>query len=746
MNRQESEINNLQSAKNKIAELEKMKAFYLKTDAFSDSLFKNILDQYPGILYCTDVKGSLLYFNRQAAAFMQRYFATRFQLGRDLKEHLPDSLSEKIQSIREESILQNKSIPIRYIEITGINGENIRLNFSTTPLINEKNEVYANLTIANEINRNELNPVYSNLQTNLSNWDEKKLEKELLSQGLENLISVETLQPLQDAISLSTGLAFAIANTNGTLVTRMSFAEQTRCKCESIYEQNSRKCNLFRKRALKDNSDIKLCPIFQFSENIIPIHVGTETVGMLIMGNFLMEDQQAPDFKVFGRRWEIPASTLEEVYQNTPVLDEASFFQKRNIQVAFARHLSSILETSIQSKLLVCKSALQKEKEQQQKKAKEAQARFMAYMNHEIRTPLNSIIGSASLLKDSENEKESRELVEAITLGGENLLNLVNDALDLSKIDAGKVVLEQNSVDLQNLIQEVKSLHQFQIENKGIAFYVTAKKLPDCPIKTDRMRLLQVLNNIISNSIKFTPEGKISIEIDTSVSRADNTVEVMISIADTGIGIEPEKQKDVFEPFAQLHASDYNGTGLGLTICRKIMKLMNGGISLRSKKDEGTTFILNFSCPLENSPQKTEKPTINEREKSEKNLDLMVVDDSVCNRKMTMALMRHLGYRPKDAGSGPEALDSINSEPVDLVLLDIRMPHMDGFEVARILRQRQAVCSHKKIPLRIIALTADKMKVKEEDCKKAGIDKLMYKPITLPALGRLIREELNHFD
>jgi len=743
MNKPGSEINNLQLAKSKIAELEKMKAFYLSTDTLNDSWFKNILDQYPGILYCTDLKGLLLYFNRQAAAFIQRYFATRMQLGRDLKEHLPDSLAEKIQELRNESILKRKSIPNHYLEMTGINGENIRVSFSTTPLINERNEVYANLVVAKEICSNELTPVYSNLQIDLPHLNEKALENKLLSQNLENLISTETLQSLQDALSLSTGLAFAIANKDGTLVTRMSFSEKTRCKCESIYEKNSRKCNLFRKRALKDHSNIKRCPIFQYSQNIIPIHLGTDIVGMLIMGNFLMEDQQVPDFSVFSHRWGIPVSILEEVYQNTPILDQESLFQKKNIQIAFARHLSSILETSLQSKLLACKSALQRQKEHQERKAKEEQSNFIAYMNHEIRTPLNSIIGSASLLKDSESEKESRELVEAITLGGENLLTLVNHTLDLSKINAGKVVLEQNSIDLEHLIQEIKSLHQFQIEKKGIAFYIKAKKLPDCPIKTDRMRLLQVLNNLISNSLKFTSEGEISIEINTEVSKTDNTVEVIISIADTGIGIEPEKQKDIFEPFTQLHASEYHGTGLGLSICRKIMKLMNGGISLKSKKDEGTTFTLNFSCPLENT---TEENVLNDIKNPPKQLDLMVVDDSACNRKMTMALMRHMGYAPRDAGSGLEALDSIDMEPVDLVLLDIRMPEMDGFEVARILRQKQARCSHKEIPLRIIALTADKMKVKEEDCKKAGIDKLMYKPITLPALGRLINDELNFFD
>jgi len=177
------------------------------------------------------------------------------------------------------------------------------------------------------------------------------------------------------------------------------------------------------------------------------------------------------------------------------------------------------------------------------------------------------------------------------------------------------------------------------------------------------------------------------------------------------------------------------------------MKLMNGGISLKSKHNEGTTFTINFTCPLgKTAPEPSSKTKTMRKEKAEKPLDLLVVDDSACNRKMTMALIRHLGYKPKDAGSGREALDSIDTNPVDLVLLDIRMPQMDGFEVARRLRKRRALCAHRGIPLRIVALTADKMKVKENDCHKAGIDKLIYKPITLPALGQLMHDELSLFD
>ncbi len=369
------------------------------------------------------------------------------------------------------------------------------------------------------------------------------------------------------------------------------------------------------------------------------------------------------------------------------------------------------------------------ELEQALHRAEEATAlksRFLANMSHEIRTPLNGIIGTAEMLLNLENNLENREYAETIRDCGLSLLSVLNDVLDVSKLEAGKLHVARVGFEPRHVIAQTTNLLTPLADFKNLTLISQIANDVPAELIGDPARLSQVLNNLISNAIKFTEKGGVCISV---AIRPDNTIEY--AVADSGIGIPAEKQSEVFESFVQADdslARRYGGTGLGLTICRQLARLMGGDIAVESRVGQGSTFRV--VLPAERMPTRATQPKAPDPAFLKSSLHtgaaILVAEDNPLNQLITKRLLTKAGYIVATAADGPSALEAVRREPFDLILMDVQMPGMDGVEAAR--RIRQFIGPDKVIP--IVAVTANAMAGDREMYLAAGMDDYLAKPLS----------------
>jgi PAS domain S-box-containing protein len=380
--------------------------------------------------------------------------------------------------------------------------------------------------------------------------------------------------------------------------------------------------------------------------------------------------------------------------------------------------------------------------------ASEARASFLANMSHEIRTPLNGIIGFADLLRRNadSSEAERMEWLQIIHDGGKHLLALINDILDLSKVDAGKLSIERLELSPIKILTEVCAILRSRAEEKGLKIDAVFEGRLPRTIQSDPTRLRQVLMNVAGNAIKFTPNGQVRM-----VARLDDAAgaepKFVVEIQDTGIGIPADKLESIFNPFTQADSSitrQYGGTGLGLAISRRLAEQLGGGITVTSEVGGGTTFTCSFATgPLtelvtaessgiglnvvELPKARPKLPVLNHR--------VLVVDDGETNRKLIQFVLGRAGAKVFSANNGRQAVDRALAEPFDLILMDMQMPVMDGYQATGELRARGVIAP-------IIALTANAMKGDEERCREAGCSGYLSKPIDMDLLLSIVANAL----
>ncbi len=363
-----------------------------------------------------------------------------------------------------------------------------------------------------------------------------------------------------------------------------------------------------------------------------------------------------------------------------------------------------------------------------------AKSAFVANMSHEVRTPLNGILGIAQLLGRTELSAEQRELVDTLERSGQNLLGVVNQILDFSKLEAGKISLHPAPIEVARLLDEVVGLFRVQAQVKGLK--LTAVTAPDCPesVLVDGHHLRQILHNLVGNALKFTDQG----EVEVSASPLPNGVSLVVR--DTGPGLEPSQITELFQPFSQVDHSTtrrHGGTGLGLAISRQLAEAMGGTLSVDSNPGVGTVFCVSLPAPpaqLVASPNRQPsgawlRPG---------GLRILVAEDNRVNWLVMDRILRHLGQRSEHVDTGKAALEAVREQFFDIVFMDVQMPDMDGLEATRCIRNDLPADRQPWI----VALTASVLAEQRAACEAAGMDDYLSKPLQIDSVAAALRRHI----
>ena len=393
----------------------------------------------------------------------------------------------------------------------------------------------------------------------------------------------------------------------------------------------------------------------------------------------------------------------------------------------------------IEGLILDCRDITQRKKDAEELlKAQKAKEQFLANMSHEIRTPINGIAGLVSLMAESTDDDERKSYLSAIQKSAESLKVIINDILDLSIIESGKLKLEKIGFSLKSQLDSLNNTFIYQAKSKNISLNFNLSPEANLIIIGDPVRLNQVLINLLSNALKFTHEGKIEVSVNLEY-KIKNVCYISFTVSDTGIGIQKQKLKSIFESFTQADESvtrRYGGTGLGLAITKQLVELQGGEIKVSSEEKKGSDF--KFTLPYKTGTfddleeKKSKKP---QRDYWFENYKVLLVEDNDINRLYVTKLLKKWNIDADEAENGIEAMEKISTKHYDLILMDLQMPVMDGFESTTLIRKK---FRPPKSNIPIIALTANAVKADTERCFEVGMNDYISKPFRPEELLNLL--------
>ncbi|WP_318698850.1 MULTISPECIES: ATP-binding protein [unclassified Roseofilum] len=465
----------------------------------------------------------------------------------------------------------------------------------------------------------------------------------------------------------------------------------------------------------------------------------------LILGVYTSRWIAKPIFNLSRASEAIANGELSQTIQPSKISEFSILAQSFNRMAQQLQEFFTALEKSkeeLEHKVQQRTAELEQAKEKAEV-ANEAKSVFIANMSHELRSPLNAILGFTQILTRSQTlPPEQQQNVSIINRSGEHLLTLINNVLDLSKIEAGRIVLNENNFDLYRLLDDIHDMFQLKAADKGL--YLLLERAENLPryIRTDEVKLRQILINLINNALKFTSEGGICIRPTHQSLTNNQGITVHFEIEDTGPGIAPEELDQLFEAFSQTASGKYaqEGTGLGLSISRKFVQLMGGEMHVKSKLGAGTVF--SFELKVEEvAESEIESKNIQRRiialEPGQPRYRILIVDDKSVNRQLLIHLLNPLGFELQQASNGKEAIEIWEQWQPHLIWMDMRMPVMDGFEATQKIKattQGQATA--------IIALTASVLEEERAVVLSAGCDDFLRKPFREEQIFKVMEEHL----
>jgi signal transduction histidine kinase/ActR/RegA family two-component response regulator len=394
------------------------------------------------------------------------------------------------------------------------------------------------------------------------------------------------------------------------------------------------------------------------------------------------------------------------------------------------------LEQNVQERTSQLQKALEAAKE-----SARAKAAFLANMSHELRTPMNAVIGFSSLLLGDTLTPDQREYIEGIRKGGEALLAIIDDILEFSRAEKDKIELEHQPFSLKHLIDESLGMVATQADKKGLNLSQTINYGTPDTIIGDHGRLRQILVNLLTNSVKFTDKGDVSVSVSSKAVEG-NRHQIFFKVKDTGIGIPQDKMNEIFKPFVQLERTlsrKRDGVGLGLAITKNLVELMGGKIWAESIPGKGSTFSFTIQAEIIPGKQldfgRMDSGIAPESLSGLKPMRILVAEDNPSNQRVLVEILKRLGYRADAVADGREVVQALERQDYDLVLMDIKMPEMDGITATQVIRKLRPENGPK-----IVAITAFALEGDREKCLEAGMDGYIAKPVQMRELAEMLKK------
>jgi signal transduction histidine kinase/CheY-like chemotaxis protein len=422
--------------------------------------------------------------------------------------------------------------------------------------------------------------------------------------------------------------------------------------------------------------------------------------------------------------------------ERTARKEAEAVIEKKSLEIYQANQELKKLNNSLEQKIRERTSEIEASR-QQLLRAKEdaerstkAKSLFLSNMSHEIRTPLNGIISITEIMLRETGEKNIRDMLDTVKYSADHLLGIINDILDFSKIESGKVIFENISFNPKILIENLMKVMQYKANEKAIKFNLDwDNNIPENLIG-DKVKLNQILTNLLGNAFKFTEKGFVTLKVKRVEGSEKNKAKLEFIVLDSGIGIPADKVESVFQSFTQSAQSitrKFGGTGLGLTITKRLIELQGGTIRLESEENKGSVFTVNLDFGIDKAKMKVEKPVPIHERKDLIGTRILIVEDNQVNQFVAVKILKNWGIESMICENGVEAIKMLSRETFDLILLDLHMPLMDGYETCKIIRDRNSEVIDHDVP--VIALSADAFTENRQRILDVGMNDFTTKPI-----------------